>query len=58
MRDAGQRMLSQLDIEIAHLPARRRRIRQTPRNWDRILPSNPGNRPVFLLESLDPQRHG
>jgi len=58
VRDAGRRMLTKLDGEIADLRVRQQRLRRTLREWDRILAANPGNRLVFLLESLTSSQTG
>jgi DNA-binding transcriptional MerR regulator len=53
VRDAGQKMLNALEIEIAGLQTRRREIRRTLREWDHILAGTPGKRRAHLLETLE-----
>jgi DNA-binding transcriptional MerR regulator len=52
VRAAGEQLLKDLDVEIARLRTRRRRIRRTLTAWDEILSTTPiGNR-AHLLERL------
>ena len=52
VRDAGQQVLDALEIEIADLRIRRREIRRTLREWDRMLAATSRDRPAYLLEAL------
>jgi DNA-binding transcriptional MerR regulator len=52
VRAAGEQLMKDLDVEIARLRTRRRRIRRTLTAWDEILSTTPiGNR-AHLLERL------
>jgi|SRR5438876_2001353 len=52
VRDAAERLLADVDAQIADLTERRRQMRETLGAWDRVLARTPSNRPARLLETL------
>jgi DNA-binding transcriptional MerR regulator len=52
VRIAGERLRRELDVEIARLRARRRRIDRTLSAWDDVLSTTPAGERAHLLETL------
>lgn len=55
VKAAGERLLEDMDRQLAELTAAREEMGRTLADWDRRLASTPAGMPALLLESLGPR---